>query len=121
MANMRSLSRLHRALQQARAQIEFPNFGNLEIDVSAEPSMLALQERSLASMPRRRFALRRGPEAPRFDDAAIIASVGGSGPRDRGGDLRAMAAQDRIRALLARQAPRGGDDHEYCGRVAIQI
>jgi hypothetical protein len=116
MANMRSLSRLHRALQPEREQVKCPNFGQIEID----PTLLELQERYLASTPRRRFAFRRGPEAPRFDDVAIMASVGGSAPRDRGGDLRALAAQDRVRALLARQAPRAGGDNEYCGRLAIQ-
>jgi hypothetical protein len=100
MASADTIARLH-VTQPEREQFKCPNFGHMEIDGSA-PSLLELQERSLSAPVRR-----RAREACRFTAPDLMSSVRESAPMDRGDALRALAARDFVRALVAQHARRG--------------
>ena len=113
MAKMSSIGRLFATDSRTVSAI-----AATETDVSA-PSLLEMQERYLPTQSRRRrFALPTG-EAHGTHAPALMSTMHPGTPLDRGGDLRALASRDFARALVSRQARRGGDQAQAWAQIQI--
>jgi hypothetical protein len=106
MARMSDLSRLFKPDPAPRVELPPPAAESKRIDV-LEPDLMQLYQASLLQPVRRRFGL---PRSSRADSPAMMSTMSPSVAIDRGGDLRDLAARDRVRTLLMQHAARGRGD-----------